>query len=44
MGRTCSTHGRGEKFIQISIRKSEEERPLERPKLRWEDDIKVYIK
>jgi hypothetical protein len=41
-GGACSTHGRQENFIQIFNRKKPEGmRPHERPRCRWEDNIKM---
>jgi len=39
-GGACSTYGGGERCI----RRPEGKRPLGRPRLRWEDNIKVYFK
>jgi hypothetical protein len=40
MGGACSTYGREERVL---LGKPEEKRPLGRPRLRWEDNIKMDI-
>ena len=44
MFRTCSTHGTIEKCIQSLVGNSEGKRPLERPRRRWEDNIKMDLR
>jgi hypothetical protein len=42
MGRTFSTYGRREACIQsLLVGEPETKKPLRRPSLRWEDDIKM---
>jgi hypothetical protein len=41
MGRACSTHGEKMNAYRILVRKSEGKRPLERPRRRWEDNIRM---
>jgi hypothetical protein len=43
-GGECSTNGRDEKCIQNFGQKSEWKRPLERPRHRWEDNIRMDLK
>ena len=40
MGGACSTYGREERVL---LGKPEEKRPLGRPRLRWEDNIKMDL-
>jgi hypothetical protein len=44
VGRACGTHGRGEKSVQGLVGKPEGKRPLERPRRRWEDGIKMDLR
>jgi hypothetical protein len=44
MGGTCSTYGKEEKCIQILVGNPEGRRPLERPKRRWKNKIKIDLK
>jgi hypothetical protein len=44
MDGTCSTNGRDEKCINISVVKPEMKSPLGRPWLRWEDNILMYLR
>jgi hypothetical protein len=39
----CGTFGRDERFISVLGGKREGERPLGRPRRRWEDNIKVDL-
>jgi hypothetical protein len=41
MGNPCSTHGEKRDAYRILEGKSEEKRPLERPRRRWEDNIRM---
>ena len=43
MGGACSAYGGGELCIQGLVGKSDEKRPLGRPRHRWEDNIKMYL-
>jgi hypothetical protein len=43
VGGACSTHGRGEKRLRVSCGKARRKRPLERPRRRWEDGIKLDL-
>jgi hypothetical protein len=36
--------GRGEVFTGFWLERSEGKRPLGRPRLRWEDNIKMYLR
>jgi hypothetical protein len=44
MGGACGTHGRGEKLVQGFGGKARRKKPLERPSLRWEGEIKMDLK
>jgi hypothetical protein len=44
VGRACGTHGRGEKRVQGFGVKARRKRPLERPRRRWEDGIKMDLR
>jgi hypothetical protein len=46
VGRKYGTHGREEESIQdrVLVEKPEAKRPLERPKRRWENGIKMDLK
>jgi hypothetical protein len=44
VGRECGTHGRGEKLYDLFVGESEGKRPLERPRRRWEDGIKMDLR
>jgi hypothetical protein len=44
MSGTCSTHGGGEKCLQILVGSPEGKRPLGRPRSRWEDNIKMDLR
>jgi hypothetical protein len=41
MGGTCSTHGERKGVYMGLVGKPEVKRPLGRPRLRWEDNIKM---
>jgi hypothetical protein len=43
MGGACGAHGGDEKCIKILVRKPEGKRPLERPRRRYENNIKMSI-
>jgi hypothetical protein len=43
MGGVCSAHGRQERCGQGLVRRSEGKRPLGRPMLIWEDNMKLYL-
>jgi hypothetical protein len=43
VGRACVTHGRGEKRVQGFGGKARRKKPLERPRRRWEDGIKMDL-
>jgi hypothetical protein len=40
VGETCGTHAGGERCVAL-VGRPEGKRPLERPKPRWEDNIKM---
>jgi hypothetical protein len=44
VGRVCCTHEREEKNVQDFGVKPEGKRPLGRPRLRWEDGIRMDLK
>ena len=41
MGRACSTYGERRRPYRVLVGKPEERRPLERPRRKWEDNIKM---
>jgi hypothetical protein len=43
VGRTCGTHGRGEKSVQGFGGKVQRKRPLRRLRHRWEDGIRMDL-
>jgi hypothetical protein len=43
MGRACSMNGRKRNAYRILVGKPEGKRPLERPKCRWVDTIKMNL-
>jgi hypothetical protein len=42
MGRACSTHGEERNAYRISV--GNQKGPLGRPRRRWEDNIKMYLR
>ena len=44
MGSTCSTYGGEEGANMLLVGKPEGRRPLERPRPRWEDNIKMDVR
>jgi hypothetical protein len=44
MGRACSTDGVKRNAYMILVGKTEEKRPLRRPRRRWEDNIKMSLR
>jgi len=44
IGGAGSTHGRRDKRVQNFSLKTWRQKPLGRPRHRWEDDIKMYLK
>jgi hypothetical protein len=44
VGGACGTRGRGEKRVQCFDGKARRKRPLERPRRRWEDGIKMDLR
>jgi hypothetical protein len=43
MGGACSMYGEGTGAYKILVGRPEGRRPLGRPRLRWEDNIKIYV-
>jgi hypothetical protein len=43
VGGTCGTHGEGRGVYRVLVGRPEGNRPLERPRLRWEDNIKLIL-
>jgi len=43
MGDACSTYGGRRGIHRILVGKPEGKRPIERPRRRWEDNIKIYL-
>jgi hypothetical protein len=44
MGGACSTYGKSIGAYRVLVGKPEGRRPLERPRLRWEDNIKMDLR
>jgi hypothetical protein len=44
MGRACSTHGAKRNAYRIFMGKPKENRPLGRPRRRWEDNIRMELR
>jgi hypothetical protein len=44
MARACGTHGRIGNAYKILIGKPKGKRPFGRPRFRWEDNIKIYLR
>jgi hypothetical protein len=44
VGGTSDTHGRGEECVQGLMGEPEGKRPLERPRHRWEDRIRMDLR
>jgi hypothetical protein len=44
MGRAYSTHGEKRNAYRVLMGKQEGKRPLGRPRRRWVDNIKIYLK
>jgi hypothetical protein len=44
MGGACSTNGEKKSAYMILVGKPEGKRPLERPKSRWDDNIKMDLR
>jgi hypothetical protein len=44
MGRACSTNGGGEEAHRILVVKPEGKGLLGRPRCRWVDNIKIYLR
>jgi hypothetical protein len=43
MGRVCGAYGEGRDVHRVLVGKPEGMRPLGRPRLRWEDNIKMDL-
>jgi hypothetical protein len=44
VGGTCGTHGEGRGVYRVLDERPEGERPLGRPRHRWEDNIKIDLR
>jgi hypothetical protein len=44
VGVACGTHGRGEKCVKVLVRKARGNKPLGRPRRRWEDWVKMDLR
>jgi hypothetical protein len=44
LGRACNTHGEKGNAYRVFVGKPEGKRPLERPRRKWEDNIKTDLK
>jgi hypothetical protein len=43
LGGACGAYGKGERRVGVLVGKPEGKRPLGRPRLRWEDNIKIDL-
>jgi hypothetical protein len=44
MDRSCSTHGRDQKCVEIFVEKSEGKRSLGRPRHKWKNNIRMDLR
>jgi hypothetical protein len=44
VGGTCGTHGERRGVHRVLVGKPEEKRPLGRPRRRWKDSMKIYLR
>jgi hypothetical protein len=44
VGGICGTHGEGRGVYRILVESPEWKTPLERPRRRWENNIKMYLR
>jgi hypothetical protein len=44
VGGTCGTHGEGRGVYRVLVGRPEGKRPLRRPRIRWEDNIKMDLR
>jgi hypothetical protein len=44
VSRTCDTNGEGRNDYRVLVGRTEGKRPLGRPRLRWEDNIKMDLR
>jgi hypothetical protein len=44
VGGTCGTHGEGRDVYRVLVGRPEGKRLLERPRRRWEDNIKIDLR
>jgi hypothetical protein len=44
VGWTCGTHGEGRSVYRVSVGRPKGKRPLQRPRRRWEDNIKMDVR
>jgi hypothetical protein len=44
LGRACSRHGERKNVYRVLVGKAEGERPLGRPRRKWEDNIKIDLR
>jgi hypothetical protein len=44
VGGAYGTQGRGEKSVQVLVGKLKGKKPLGRPRRRWEDGIRMYLR
>jgi hypothetical protein len=44
VGGTCGTHGERRGVYRVLVGRPEGKRPLGRPRRRWEDNIKMYLR
>jgi hypothetical protein len=43
VGGTCGTHAKGRGVYRVLVERPEGERPLVRPRRRWEDNVKMDL-
>jgi hypothetical protein len=43
MGRACGSYGRGEEVYKVLVGKPEGKRPLERPRHRWDEGVRMDL-
>jgi hypothetical protein len=44
MGGECNTHGRDDNVYKVLAGKPEDKRALERPRSKWEDNIRMHVR
>jgi hypothetical protein len=44
VGGTCGTHGEGRSVYRVLVGRPKVKRPMGRPRLKWEDNIKLDLR